>query len=634
MPAFRTTSHIAWYGAVAVMLYYTWIAVEAQITWYLAVDQFGYLKFATDLLHGRIFHPWRPLEALAPFMPERTDLLAQTYVFENGHLYCRYAPGFPILLAAWMAFFGADGANYLNATVFLTLLCVMIAFQWRIFGSRWRAGAGALMLLLFPSLTHLWALTLTRDLAAHLFALTGLLFLLPHKTARLASWRTLVAGILLGYAIAIRPDAVLYLIPGSGMALLRWWREGHAVKPLGRATATAVLGVLLGMSPFFAYNVVVHGNPFMATQSMELNKFLPSWNKPPAQPEPADGTKVGYPSPGWHGGIATQVQGGGLRLSNLSTTLPGNLALIQMVYSPLILALAMWGGIVALLIRRTLFVTAVPYVVIAVLFYSCWPRPDHRYLIGVFTFLPMLIVEGTLGTIDLIRVLWRQRYVDISRGLAIAAGIVLIGAVMVLTKPTNNTSTAFLFSFLPLTAGVASLATLALPGRRIAAVVSPLVMVVLLFTWITRVDENRDRRAPFQGPEMRQARANLGQWVEPNSLIITTEDVGRPAENIEYYSGYADAIYMTEVRRWRASVPTIAGAVLGKGIRPYLYLPYEDPELPTIKAALQRAGFKIELVADIPPGMALKHFVAAPFHRGRRMQLYKLSHEGMEATAS
>src|SRR5262245_10116077 len=31
-------------------------AIEARITWYLAVDQFGYLQFAHDLLHGKVFH--------------------------------------------------------------------------------------------------------------------------------------------------------------------------------------------------------------------------------------------------------------------------------------------------------------------------------------------------------------------------------------------------------------------------------------------------------------------------------------------------------------------------------------------------------------------------------------------------
>ena len=81
---------------------YTAAALAQQITWYLAVDQFGYLSFAHDLLHGHIFHTWAPLKALEPFFPTRTDLLAQTYVYDDGRLYCRYAPGFPLLLAGWV----------------------------------------------------------------------------------------------------------------------------------------------------------------------------------------------------------------------------------------------------------------------------------------------------------------------------------------------------------------------------------------------------------------------------------------------------------------------------------------------------------------------------------------------------
>jgi hypothetical protein len=73
--------------------------------------------------------------------------------------------------------------------------------------------------------------------------------------------------------------------------------------------------------------------------------------------------------------------------------------------------------------------------------------------------------------------------------------------------------------------------------------------------------------------------------------------------------------------------------VLAKGIRPYLYLPSNDRELPVILEELQRRGFGTELVADVPAGRALAHFVAAPFHRGVRMLLYRISHESMEATA-
>ena len=157
----------------------TAVALERQITWYLAVDQFGYLTFAHDLLHGQVFHDWAPLEALEPFFPPRTDVLVQTYVYDHGRLYCRYAPGFPLLLAGWIGVFGDDRAHYLNPTLYLVLLAVAVAFQWRIFRSPWRAMAGTALIALFPTMMHLWGLTLTRDLSAHVFGFIGLFLLLP-----------------------------------------------------------------------------------------------------------------------------------------------------------------------------------------------------------------------------------------------------------------------------------------------------------------------------------------------------------------------------------------------------------------------------------------------------------------------
>ena len=118
---------LIWGGATFTFFYFTAIGIERLITWYLAVDQFGYLTFANDLLHGRVFHEWGPMKALEPFFPARTDVLAQTYVYDQGRLYCRYSPGFPMLLAAWIGLLGDERAHYLNPTVYLVLLAVALA---------------------------------------------------------------------------------------------------------------------------------------------------------------------------------------------------------------------------------------------------------------------------------------------------------------------------------------------------------------------------------------------------------------------------------------------------------------------------------------------------------------------------
>src|SRR5438445_6528728 len=176
---------------------------------------------------------------------------------------------------------------------------------------------------------------------------------------------------------------------------------------------------------------------------MEVERFFQSSAPAPSAPAlKPDKTRIGYPPPGWHGGTIEAVQGGGLRLSNLRTTLPGNIAIMRGAYGDVMLAIAIWGAVVALVRRRALFVVAVSYVLIGLFFFSFWSRPDNRYLSGVFCMLPLLIVEGTLGTLDVVRVLARRRLVAGARGLAFGGacalllGASLIAVPRVATLPT------------------------------------------------------------------------------------------------------------------------------------------------------------------------------------------------------
>src|SRR5207244_2835654 len=173
-----------------------------RTTWYLAVDQFGYLTFAHDLLHGRVFHHWPPLDALAARLPARVDVLVQTYAADPRRLYCRYPPGYPLLLAGWIGLLGDDAAHVLNPTIFLALLALLIAFQARLFHSRWWATAGVALVVLLSGRTELflWALTIVRDPATHLAALLGLFLLLPAGRAPLSARRVAARGLARGYA--------------------------------------------------------------------------------------------------------------------------------------------------------------------------------------------------------------------------------------------------------------------------------------------------------------------------------------------------------------------------------------------------------------------------------------------------
>src|SRR5262249_22773712 len=119
-------------------------------------------------------------------------------------------------------------------------------------------------------------------------------------------------GLALGYAISIRPDAILYAVP---IAMVVAYRRSR-LRP-GRQrlllVAAAALGLFIGLSPFLAYNWLATGNPFHATQAMEVEEFF----SPILRGSSSSGSDHLF-----HGGTGVQVQGGGLRLAYLPHHVP------------------------------------------------------------------------------------------------------------------------------------------------------------------------------------------------------------------------------------------------------------------------------------------------------------------------
>jgi len=621
VPAYvRRLSRTACVVATVVLLAATEVLVLRYATWYLAVDQYGYLTFAHDLLAGRIYHAWEPLDFLGPTFLSRTDALAQTYVYDHGRLYCRYSPGFPIVLAATMAVFGEDASHYVNPVIYPLLLTLAFLFQRRVFGSRWRALVGTALIILFPTFMHLWALTLTRDLAAHTAAIAGLFLLLPVGGRVLGAGRTAAAALALGFAVTIRPDAVLYLLPASLMLAARWWAlraRPRASRLVLRTAAGGALGLLVGLAPFLAYNWYVTGNPLKATQAMELEGFFPSGGGQPA----SDGAKVGYASAAWRGGTLTPVQGGGLRLTHFPRVFPQNFRLLRSAYTYVLLGVAAWGAVLAFRRRRHLFLAGIPYVAAALVFFSFWSKPDWRYLVGAFVFLPMLLVEGIFGTLDLVRAIGRRRP-DVARLVALGIG----GAVAVATALlTPGSGTVLPKLSLTLTAAfIGGMAAAAIvPTRRISGPLAMLTALVLVGISVWRAESSVPTRY-FQHREVVRARATFGAAVKPRAVVITTETVGRPAENIDYYARDAWALYLTDLRRWGLTVERAATLLARGGLEPYLLIPYSQPDREQMLQDLRRS-FDPQLVVDIPPERAMDYFVAASFYpNGVRMLLFHL----------
>lgn len=611
--------------ALVVGMRFEWL--RRQITWYLAVDQFGYFTFARDILAGRLFHAWPPGDALARVLPPRTDVLVQSYIWDNGHIYSRYAPGFPLVLAAWIALVGENRIHTLNPILFCTAIVLVAVFVRRLTRSWWRGLAAAALIPLCPTQIHWWGLTLTRDVATHVIAFTGLLLLLPSGTHVLGGRRTTVGALVLGFTAAMRPDAVMYLIPAGLLVLWRWRRERAAVS-FGRVLSVSAAAYAVGIVPLLVYSLATTGSPLPA-QSIELNNILGRLGDllvPQAY------------AVGWKGGIYEQVQGGGLKLANLARVLPLQLAQIRDGYGIVLSGAALWGVVVAFLVRRPLFLLAVPYTLLVIVFFSGWTRPDPRYLIGAHLWIPMLAVEGLVGTLDLARATHRLGRTPLAQALAAALAIALVAAAIATNRlPASPPPTPRLLA-LQQTTWVAAFITAAgavaaafWPRRRITAIVAPALGIGLaaLAAWTDW--STLGRNASFQRPQMERARATLQQAVEANGVIITAEDIGRPMENIEVYGGRR-AIYLTDFERWRMAPEGAAAGLIASGMRPYVLLPPTAAKTRAILEALAKAGYTAELVVDIPAPQAMDFFVAAPFHRGIPLGLWRIRHDKLEAT--
>ncbi len=623
-------------------------------SWYLAIDQFGYLSFARDLAAGRIFHDWAPAELVSSAVAKglRVDVLAQTYVLEGGRLYCRYAPGFPLVLAAALRLGGTVGIHLVNPLAMAALILVVALLATRLLRSAWLGLTAALLLVLLPNYLLLWSITPLRDVPAHATALLGLLLLVPaggRVALALSVKRVLGAGLLLGYAAAIRPDAVLYGLPAMGLALC--WRPWRLVPLLA-----GVLGCVVGASPMLAYNALVSGNPLRPTQAMEagellssagvgtdhvgppgalaamaeagdsmlarslvprLREVLPALRPRGRSPESAGGPlpqlreilAAFVPDAAWAAAPAERqtalVQGGGLRLRHFASVLPVNLNSIAEVAGRLGLLLALIGALAALA-HPPLALLILPYVLLTVPFFSLWSRPDLRYLAGSLILLPLLMVEGGRWMANSAG--WVRQRLGAS---AAATWVFLLGGAaswLVWAEPPGPGARLFTSWTLAGAMALAAARTAWRPAARGDAfgVLCGLALFAI-FGW--RTAEGIGTRGSFQGAEVERARATVAGLLPDNALVLTTTRIGRPVENLEFYAG-VNAIYLEEALRWGASPGQFAARVLEHGFRLFLLVPPEEAES-WLRNPWVMPWFAGQRRSTIPPGRAREVFVAS-----------------------
>ncbi|HEY8513879.1 MAG TPA: hypothetical protein VIS07_00020, partial [Candidatus Binatia bacterium] len=335
------------------------------------------------------------------------------------------------------------------------------------------------------------------------------------------------------------PDAVLYGV--SLGVLFRIERGGLRDALLG------AVAFLVGALPLFAYNTVTQGHPFAFTQGAEFREVL---------------SVVGTP---WLVLAQTMFESGGaFRLANLWQTLPGNVAHLERSFG--------WLGLLTLLgvawgirVRRPLVAAFAPYPLVAVPFYSCWSHPDARYLAGAAL---CLIPLTAVGTAVACRLVADERRSHAWRIAALLAAALVLGQRWLphaLRVPAIGVRESVLAGAL---AASALLPLVPRAGRALSRLAPLLPALALVALAGVRLAASSAQRDPFQRPQVEQARAALGALVPRGSLVITSEALGRPAENIAHYLG-VDALYLSELALLRRQGPEAAVLAILSGRRAF-----------------------------------------------------------------
>jgi len=496
--------------------------LERRNTWYLASDQFAFLTLAGDLSRGRVLHsPEGVLRLGAPASTRGVrDAYYQTYFWDGSRLWSRYPPGFPAMLALAGAVGGEAAQHLLNPSLFGALLLLLGFATWRLLRGLDRplaagaALAASWLAIVLPTQVHLWGITVARDLPAHLLGLACVV--------ATAAGAPAAAGLLLGLASTIRPDAVLWGA-SAGALLLR--ARGPA-QPRRDAARFAV-ALAVGLLPLLLYNRATRGSIFGFTQAGEFDRLL-SWLRiaPTA--------------------IVAQVlpSGGGFRVAHLGSTLSGNLRLLARAFS-WTAWLALFGAGWAARVRPAFALALVPYAAVATLFYGFWSHPDARYLVGISLCLAALAGGGAAAACREMR---RSPSVAL-RAMAVAIALATAATAWWATRAGLPRGAAWPGP--PEVALATAIAACALlpRGRRGggAFALAPLLPAsCLALLAIARVAGSAGDRDPFQHAQVARARAAFEAVVPPGALVLADDGLGRPSENIAHYT-YADSHYAAEL---------------------------------------------------------------------------------------
>jgi hypothetical protein len=346
------------------------------------------------------------------------------------------------------------------------------------------------------------------------------------------------AGMALGLAASIRPDAILWA-PSVALVLPRRARTPRTI-------VGASLAFALGALPLFAYNTITQGHPLAFTQGSEFRGVF----------ESALGG-VGTMLAG-----ASFVSGGAFRLRHFPETFPAHLRYLASSFG---VFLWLAGGLLVVALRSGWPIARAlgTYVVIGLLFYSCWGHGDPRYLVGVSLSLIALAATALVvvahGLTDGAQP-WRGRLAAFIVVATLLAGGSLLprDATRGLTLLEQTTAASLVV------AGGAAAVT------RVRPLVPLLPALALAFFGVLRIVESPGTADGFRRADIDRARTTIERMVPANALVLTSPGLGRPAENWTHYT-HAETHYVGELARLFSDANLVGSRCTTAG-RPFFVL--------------------------------------------------------------
>jgi len=251
-----------------------------------------------------------------------------------------------------------------------------------------------------------------------------------------------------------------------------------------------------------------------------------------------------------------------------------------------------------------------PYPLLAVPFYACWSHVDARYLTGAaLCLMPLAATGATLGC---------RWLADPARSRVwrwIVLGAALLGLTGSGEAAFPGAAARMLLAGFAASVVLGSLPRIAVVVRPFAALAPAFALLVLV---VLRIREGTGARDPFQALEVARARASLGALVPPDGVVITSESLGRPAENVAHYLG-VPAFYESELPLLRTDQHQAALLLAMADRRPF-FLVAEDQ---AASLAPLRTTAGLRLVARRRGAAVLDWFVD-PRRGGGGVVLYEL----------